>query len=120
MKTLKLVLKGRFYHLIESGQRNEEYRDITDYWIRRICRNWDNYFRGHYCVFGCNCIDFCGKKEKHIAHDFDAVTFYLGYAKDRPSMTFRVDDITIGEGRPEWGAIPNQRYFIIKLGERIK
>lgn len=117
---LKLVLKRIPYEQIEAGIKKEEYREITDYWKKRICSNWDNYFKGHYCVFGCNCIDFCGQKHKHIAHNYDRVTFYLGYAKDRPSMTFRVDDVVIDKGVPEWGATYGQDYFVIKLGERIQ
>ena len=119
MKDLKLVLKKEFYDLIESGVKTEEYREITDYWKKRICKNWDDYHPGHYCMYGGCCLEICGFRHKHIAHDFDAVTFYLGYAKDRPSMTFRVDDIIIGKGLPELGAVPGQDYFIIKLGERI-
>ena len=32
-------------------------------------------------------------------------------------MTFAIEDIDIGKGRPEWGA-PDKPVFIIKLGER--
>jgi len=35
-------------------------------------------------------------------------------------MTFEIKSIEIGEGKEEWGAIPNKTYFVIKLGNKIK
>ena len=89
MKTLKLVLKKKWYDMIESGEKKEEYRDFSEYWKSRLLK------------------------------PYDAVTFYLGYAKERPSMTYRLICIGYGEGRPEWGAEPGKKYFIIRLGERL-
>ena len=51
--------------------------------------------------------------------DFDKVTFHLGYSKDRPSMTFAIKEIVIGEGKEEWGALPGETCFVIKLGDRL-
>lgn len=36
--TLKLTLSCEWYDMIESGIKEEEYRDITPYWISRTCR----------------------------------------------------------------------------------
>lgn len=35
------------------------------------------------------------------------------------TMTFRVKNIDIGKGKPEWGAPAERDVFIIKLGERL-
>ena len=51
--------------------------------------------------------------------EFDRVTFYLGYSKNRPSITFRLVAILCGQGRPEWGAEPGKEYFVIRLGEKV-
>ena len=80
--------------MIISGEKKEEYRDLTEYWKNRL---W---------VLG-------------YPEEFDAVTFYLGYAKSRPSATFKWDGTVIGEGKEEWGAEKGKDYFVIKLGERI-
>lgn len=48
---------------------------------------------------------------------FDVVCFSYGYTKRR--MTFECKGITIGHGRPEWGA-PDYKTFIIKLGDRLQ
>lgn len=90
MKTLKLVLKKKWYDMIASGEKTEEYRDVTDYWIKRIS----------------------GKGYK-------LVTFYLGYAKNRPSMTFEMRTPIISTGIQQWGAEIGKKYFVLRLGSRI-
>ena len=117
-KELKLVLKKKWYDMIASGQKKEEYRAITRYWFRRIVEDgaWVSYDSYSYQM---------SRRKKgpySEAHGcrHDTVTFYLGYAKDRPSMTFKINDLLMGNiGRPEWGAPANGEYFIIKLGERL-
>ena len=44
--------------------------------------------------------------------------FSYGYTKK--TMAFWIDNIEIGVGKEEWGAIKDFEYFTIKLGERIK
>lgn len=87
---LHLVLKTKWYRMIESGEKLEEYRELTDYWAKRI-----------------------------EGKDFDCVVFYLGYQKDRESMAFLPRGIEPGTGKKEWGAIPDKEYYVIKLGDRI-
>ena len=94
MSTLKLVLKKKWYYLIDSGVKKEEYRQIP-FWSPRI---YD--------------------KEGLPRHD--RVLFYLGYNKERPSMEFSIENVHIGQGKPEWGAVSGKEYIVIKLGERIK
>ena len=36
MKTLHLVLKGKWYDMIDRGEKKEEYRENTSYWMKRI------------------------------------------------------------------------------------
>jgi hypothetical protein len=36
MKTLHLPLKAKWYEMIESGVKTEEYREIKPYWIIRL------------------------------------------------------------------------------------
>ena len=37
-----------------------------------------------------------------------------GYSKGAPVITEEIESITIGTGRPEWGAEPGKIYFVIK------
>lgn len=34
-------------------------------------------------------------------------------------MTFKIDDISISNGKTEWGAPEQNKVFVVKLGERI-
>ena len=36
-KTLHLVLKRKWLDMIASGEKREEYRTQSDYWIKRFC-----------------------------------------------------------------------------------
>lgn len=91
MKTLTLSLKKKWYDMIASGEKKEEYREVTEYWNKRLCvLLFDD---GVDRIFS-------------IKH-FDAVTFTLGYPKkDDMSrrMTFKINVIHTGTGKPEWGA----------------
>ncbi len=92
MTTLHLTLKKRWYDMIYSGQKPEEYREIKPYWSRRLTS---------------------GKK-------FDKVQFKNGYRKDSPSFTMELKEITTGMGVTKWGAPKDKPVFILKLGSIIK
>lgn len=101
MSTLYLPLKKEWYKMIESGEKREEYREIKNYWKSRLMQYSLRYGVRDY-VF------------KHL----DEVRFSYGYTKK--TITFKIDTITIGRGKPEWGAPTDRDVFIIKLGEKKK
>jgi hypothetical protein len=70
---LFLILTSEWYHMIEFLIKKEEYRDLTEYWLKRL-----------------------------TSHDWKTVTFQLGYSK-KNRMTFEIKKIDIGEGKLEWG-----------------
>lgn len=128
MKTLDLVLRKKWYDLIQSGVKTEEYREIKPYWIRRLCElrsvggRRPAMMTSHLAIFySKNAHLLKYHIETHDVHfkNFDAVTFHLGYAKERPSMTFAIKEIAIAEGKEEWGAEKDKVYFVIRLGERL-
>jgi hypothetical protein len=102
MKTLHLPLKAKWYEMIESGVKTEEYREIKPYWTERLTY-----------VFA---IDFEGEYLHSVVKHFDYVKF--SYGNTKRTMTFEIESITIGKGKPEWGA-PAEDVFIIKLGKRV-
>ena len=114
MKTLHLPLKAKWYEMIESGVKTEEYREIKPYWIKRLCDNWVGRDRFIDCMNNC-CIN-CIQTKLHNLYKYDVVKFSYGYTKR--TMTFEIESITIGKGKPEWGA-PTEEVFIIKLGKRV-
>lgn len=106
--TLHLVLKSKWYDMIYSGIKTEEYRQIKPYWVSRLLDGEYvqpiafDFERDEGCCWG-----------KH-----DYVCFHKGYT--RKIMTFKIINILIEHGNPEWGAPCEKKVFIIKLGERIK
>lgn len=42
MSTLKLTLKKKWFDMIASGEKKEEYREIKPYWIKRFIWNNDS------------------------------------------------------------------------------
>ena len=119
MKTLTLSLKKKWFDMIASGEKTEEYREITPYWQKRLLR-CGNACDGYSIVMGEIICPIC----RYLKYtDFDTVVFTLGYPRKGDlsrRMEFEVSDISIDCGRPEWGAEPDKAYFVIKLGERIR
>lgn len=91
MKILNLTLKKKWFDMILSGEKTEEYREIKSYWISRLMTG--NDFK-----------------------DIEYIRFTNGYSKDAPTFLIYCKHIEMAEGRPEWGAEPNTKYFVLKLG----
>lgn len=101
MSTLYLPLKKEWYKMIESGEKREEYRETSNYWKSRLMQYSLRY----------------GVRD-YVFKPLDDVRFSYGYTKK--TITFKIDTITIGRGKPEWGAPTDRDVFIIKLGEKKK
>lgn len=128
-RTLHLSLKRKWYGMIASGEKPDEYREITPYWIKRLVderltdrdgaeRRWKlswraaEYYAEHVSQL------MCDLKGGVVAFKrFDDVHFTLGYPKADDAgrnMVKRIKEIVIGTGRPEWGAAPGRMYFVIR------
>lgn len=107
--TLHLPLMAKWYDMIESGVKPEEYRAKKPYWIKRLCDMPVQYIEEDPCS---NCLLCAGMSR------FSRVCFSYGYTKRR--MTWELERIRIGYGNPEWGAPKDEEVFIIKLGRRIE
>lgn len=124
MKTLDLVLKRKWYDMIASGEKTEEYREIKPYWVKRFCCKTSPSYPVPWVAMVLTSqnpayLKKALKMRTITLKGFTHVTFHLGYAKDRPSMTFAIKEIVCDEGKEEWGALPGETYFVIKLGERL-
>lgn len=98
MTTLILNLKKEWYDKIYSLEKKEEYRDLSAFWISRLCN--------------CRAMNKCIK-------NYEAVEFRNGYSKNCRRMIFECKGIRIGIGDKEFGA-SGEKQFIISLGELIK
>lgn len=123
MKILDLVLKGKWYDMIASGEKREEYREIKPYWEKRLLdyKGLSDYYQKNRYELSVKRLFFphrplienvCGAFPRGYTH----VRFHRGYTNT--TMLFKCEGILIGKGNPTWGA-PEEEVFIIKLGERI-
>lgn len=94
---LPLVLKGKWYDLIKSGEKKEEYRADTPYWRRRIS-------------------DLVGSLANCKGHL--VVAFSRGYRK--PDMFFELNGISIYSNcyNPDWGE-PRGSHYVLSIGDRV-
>ena len=120
-KTLHLVLKRKWWDMIASGEKKEEYREVCHYWAARLL---DEQYRW-YSLNTDYPNDFLGWIREHLEHradikfrPFEKVCFHLGYTNT--TMTFLIAYFALSMGKEEWGAEPNKYYFVIKLGERVE
>ena len=85
MITLPII--KRWYDMILSGEKDEEYRDLSPHYKSIFYKYLRTPVR---------------------------VRFRNGYRADSPSFERTVIP-RIGHGKPEWGAEPGESYFVLKI-----
>lgn len=143
---LKLTLKKKWFDMIESGVKLEEYREIKPYWMARLlnvppevltvanmncvqCNNrTDKGLTFGMCAVDDSEINYNGTTPCHNGHfvwcdstfkQFTAIQFTNGYSKNSPTFQIECKGISIGKGNPEWGGT-DKEVFILSLGKIIK
>ena len=89
-----LPIKRKWFDMILSGEKKEEYREIKPYYTTRFKNLWQGSLIG-------------GEAKRKIM-------FRNGYSKNSPSFVAECT-LSVGTGKPEWGAVPNERYFVLKI-----
>lgn len=114
IKVLDLPLKRQWYEMIDAGIKKEEYRIIKPYWCSRLAE-----CKEHLCWMRVEHLNCVGIKtiEKLNKKGYTHVRFRLGYTKT--TMLFKIKEMVIGFGNPDWGAPKNKFVFIIRLDERV-
>ncbi len=120
-KILDLPLKAKWYEMQESGEKTEEYREITPYWYQRLYQRKKEFgyvgrltrADAEYCCepdlrYILKGEGFADTELKPYTH----VRFRYGYTKR--TFIHKIDSITIGRGKPEWGAPTDRDVFIIE------
>lgn len=107
-----LVLKRKWYDMIASGAKKEEYRESKKHWWPRFA-NWD-----------ANSMPTCDEDFIFNGCKPKVVAFSLGYKKS--DMFFIADAVLDPDAKypertrhPEWGE-PDSPHYVIKLGERVE
>lgn len=87
---LRLTLKKKWFDMILSGEKKEEYRDLKPYWFIRLS-----------------------------GREFSHVHFTNGYGKDKPQILIECEGVNISQfGVHKWGF--QEKCYVIKLGEIIE
>lgn len=95
-RILHLTLKKKWFDMIASGEKKEEYRELKPYWFTRL------------------------KWKTQTIESFDVICFKNGYQKDALKLTVQCLGIEIGKAKPEWSDNWQGDVFIIKLGKIIE
>lgn len=121
MATLYLPLKKKWFDMIKSVEKKEEYREMSLYWKSRFIPDYNDYDLEHLIAHNSlhnDCYERVTEEleHQHFLKHFDRLVLTLGYPKAGDSsrrLEFKNPKIKIGEGRPEWGAEPGKLYFVI-------
>lgn len=93
---LILPIKRKWFDMIISGEKKEEYREIKPYYKKR------------FQTIGL--LDQYGLPTLLT----EEVVLRNGYAANSPQVIVTVS-IDVKQGNPEWGAEPNKEYFCLQI-----
>lgn len=103
-RILRLTIKKKWYDMIKSGLKKEEYREIKKYWLQGLCDEVYAIGSGNWsCVF----------------KDFTHVEFRNGYRVDSPRMLVELKGIRVGSAKPEWSDNWQGEVFVLELGNVV-
>lgn len=128
-KTLHLNLKKKWFEMIKSGKKKEEYREIKPYWCARFVLvdggkktlSWWRKVKDSLYLWN-DFIEFITKGIEQGVMCFcpySSITFSNGMTPPVPRFTTNTCNISIKQGNHNWGAEKGKKYFVLKVGERL-
>lgn len=108
---LVLPIKKQWFNMILNHDKKVEYRDITDYYIKRF----SNYFEISEQALR-NQIELSRVKNETVALKCISKEVILrnGYSLNSPSLVAKVR-LSVGHGRHDWGADADKNYFCLEI-----
>lgn len=107
MTMLILPIKKKWFDMIVSGQKKQEYREIKKYYNTRL----GNYFIHHKL----------NAEVRRILQKMPTVSkeviFRNGYSYNSPSIKC-ICQLRVGKGKEEWGAEKGKEYYILEILEK--
>ena len=100
---LILPIKKKWFDMILSGKKKEEYRETSAYWMLR--------FHRHFPMYPHSFIPTGGVSEW--------VEFRNGYRTDSPRFRALCELVDVREGKQEWGAEHGKKYYVLKIIEIV-
>ena len=120
---LILPIKKKWFDMILSGEKKEEYREIKEYYETRF----QNLF-GAITIYPSSIFSHRSKyellqgeavPEETRKDSVQEIIFRNGYSKDSKAIKARCR-LRIGKGRPEWGAEPDKQYYTLEILDKEK
>lgn len=96
---LTLPIKKKWFDMILSGEKKEEYREIKPYYEARFMNAWKGS-------------RICSSARRKIQ-------FRNGYSKNAPSFIAECT-LSVGTGKEEWGAEKDRPYFVLTVQKIMK
>lgn len=96
---LVLPIKKKWFDMIISGEKKEEYREIKPYYDARFKK-----YSPRTTAFR---LGIAATNQFYIV-------FRNGYGYKSPSIKC-LCELAIGEGKKEWGAVPGKKYYVLKI-----
>lgn len=100
---LTLPIKKKWFDMILSGEKKEEYREIKPYYDSRFKKIDVEYDPEEDRMV-----------EEYLIDPFRRIIFRNGYSKNSSSILCHCH-IHIGYGKEEWGAEPGKLYYVLKI-----
>ena len=113
---LILPIKKKWFDMILSGEKKQEYREIKPYYTKRFQKIIAPYYLDK--------DDFWDRQWKEECRvgwyqtDLFPVLFRNGYSSGSPFFMAKVC-LLIGKGRTEWGAEPDKECYVLEIKEII-
>ena len=106
MSMLVLPIKKKWFDMIASGEKKEEYREIKPYYDTRIGR----------ALGSCGSLSQCVPewRERLLKERALEVLFKNGYGYDVPTI-FAECKVRIDYGKKEWGAEEGKKYYVLEI-----
>lgn len=107
---LTLPIKKKWFDMIVSGEKKEEYREIKPYYDSRFMNAFGFLNVGGQMVYG-------ETAPEEIRKSWPVpIVFRNGYSKESPEIICKCT-LHFGEGKQEWGAEPGKLYYVLKIQE---
>lgn len=103
---LILPIKRKWFDMILSGEKKEEYRDIKPYYDTRLMDTFGMIWVGDELIRA--------QLPELQKNRVQLVAFRNGYGKDVPTIWAECS-LSAGYGREEWGAEPGKKYYILTI-----
>lgn len=118
---LTLPIKKKWFDMILSGEKKEEYRTINDYYETRFMNLFGAILIVPTSIFRHTKYEILQGNDvpKEIREEpIQEICFRNGYSKTSPSFIAKCT-LSVGTGKEEWGAEKDKEYFVLTINEIV-